>query len=159
MRTGNVKLSDYGIDVLKLGKTQSQMELVTAGRGANDVVINDFYPVEIEGELGVIVPSYETTITDSERLMLARLTFAEAGNQDLYGQRLVVDVVLNRRDKSEWPNTIEGVIFQKSQFSTIDDGAYARTVGEDLSSCYEAIEKELYGRLDYNIIYFNSGEY
>ena len=37
-----------------------------------------------------------TEITDAEIDMLAHLVMAEAGNQDLLGKQLVVDVVFNR---------------------------------------------------------------
>lgn len=49
--------------------------------------------------------------------LLALCVEAEAGNQDLTGKRMVVDVVLNRVDAPDWPDTIEGVITQPYAFS------------------------------------------
>ncbi len=42
--------------------------------------------------------------------ILAVCVEAEAGNQSLDGKRMVVDVILNRVDHPDWPDSIEGVI-------------------------------------------------
>ena len=51
---------------------------------------------------------------------------AEAGNQDLTGKRMVVDVILNRVDAPEWPDTIEEVITEPYAFSSYWDGGMDR---------------------------------
>lgn len=89
---------------------------------------------------------------------LAICVEAEAGNQDLYGKRLVVDVILNRVDSDRFPDTIEGVISQKYQFTTYWDGSMGR-VDEPSPETYEAVRLELESRTDDSILFFTAGNY
>ena len=90
--------------------------------------------------------------------ILAICVEAEAGNQDLYGKRLVVDVILNRVDSDRFPDTIEGVISQKYQFTTYWDGSMGR-VDEPSPETYEAVKMELESRTDDSILFFTAGNY
>lgn len=113
--------------------------------------INETY-IPTEEELKEDFEMYELTI-------LAQLVQAEAGNQDLTGMRLVVDVVLNRVDDPRFPNTIEEVIFQDNptQFSVTIDGAFEKAGWDISDDAYLAVKMETQQRLDYGILYFNSG--
>lgn len=91
--------------------------------------------------------------------LLACLVEAEAGNQDLTGKRLVVDVVLNRVADPRFPDTIAEVIFQPGQFGPVSNGALARayyTVSED---SFKAVSMELEDEIDYSVLYFTAGGY
>lgn len=57
-------------------------------------------------------------ITESERELLAKATYLEAGNQSMTGQRAVVEVILNRVMDDKFPDTIEEVLYQPGQFTT-----------------------------------------
>lgn len=113
----------------------------------------------------VKIPPLENPETISEEIhedelqMLAILVMAEAGNQDLKGKRLVVDVVLNRVDDSRWPETISEVINQKGQFSPMTDGGFERAAQTVTQECFDAVSMELESRLDYQIHYFCAGGY
>lgn len=96
-------------------------------------------------------------IKEDELQMLAILVMAEAGNQDLEGKRLVVDVVLNRVDDPRWPDTITEVINQPYQFSPMRDGGFERAAATITDECFEAVALELESRLDYGIHYFQTG--
>ena len=62
---------------------------------------------------------------------LSRIIYAESGNQPLEGQMAVGNVVMNRVASPIYPNTVEGVLAQKNQFSTYKSGALAnRTPNE-----------------------------
>lgn len=91
------------------------------------------------------------TISDYERRLIAQVVYAEAGNQDLTGKRLVAACILNRVDSGLWPNTIEEVIFQPNQFTT-----WYRGISDE---CYEAVDLELQERLDTKVIFFCSCGY
>lgn len=69
---------------------------------------------------------------DQEDLFwLSRIIYAESGNQPLEGQMAVGNVVMNRVASPIYPNTVEGVLAQKNQFSTYKSGALAdRTPNE-----------------------------
>ena len=49
---------------------------------------------------------------------LSRVIYTESGNQPLEGKMAVGNVVLNRVKHPAFPNTVEGVLAQKNQFTT-----------------------------------------
>lgn len=67
-------------------------------------------------------------VTQSEYENLLRIVEAEAGGEDLIGKMLVANVVLNRVEHEDFPDTINEVIFQENegvaQFSPISDGRF-----------------------------------
>lgn len=98
-----------------------------------------------------------------EMELIAQLVEAEAGNQDLEGKRLVVDVILNRLDDGRFGSSVEDIIFAKGQFSVVRNGAFEKAAYNMKESDYEAVRLE-YGkareeRLDGNVLYFNCGDY
>lgn len=96
------------------------------------------------------------TYYDSLELM-AICVEAEAGNQSLFGKRLVAAVILNRvEDKTgEWPDTIEEVIMQENQFSTYWDGSMDE-IYEPSEESFLAVQMELKERSYPGIYYFTS---
>jgi N-acetylmuramoyl-L-alanine amidase len=56
---------------------------------------------------------------------LSRAIYAESGNQTLKGQIAVGNVIMNRVASSIFPDTIQGVLAQKNQFTTYRSGALA----------------------------------
>lgn len=92
--------------------------------------------------------------------LLAAVVEAEAGNQDMTGKRLVVDVVLNRVDSPLFPDTITEVLEQPGQFSTMWNGAVEDAGWHMQEDDYTAVMMEVTGvRLDYDIYFFTAGEY
>ena len=92
----------------------------------------------------------------SEQELLARVVEAEAGNQGLYGKRLVVSVIYNRVESEKFPNTIYEVLTSPHQFGTVWNGAVDRV--EITPETLFAIEFERAHRADNEILYFNNGE-
>ena len=68
--------------------------------------------------------------TEREKDLLMRLSVAEAGNQGVIGQALVMRVVLNRLEDGRYGDSIEEIIFAEGQFydegmpATPNDNAY-----------------------------------
>ena len=89
--------------------------------------------------------------------LLALCVEAEAGNQGLYGKKLVVDVVLNRVDDPNYPDNIADVIMQQNQFSVVLDGRIWTV--EPSEETFEAIREELEQRTNTEIIFFTSEGY
>lgn len=58
---------------------------------------------------------------------LSRVIYRESGNQSLEGQMAVGNVVLNRVADPVFPDTVEGVLAQKNQFTTYKSGVLRRT--------------------------------
>lgn len=122
----------------------------------------DTRPVIEIKELSYVEDPTEEEIAEEIRFgemeLIAQLVMAEAGNQDLTGKRYVVDVVLNRVDSDEFPDTVEEVIFQQNQFSVIDNGAFDEAGWTITEECYEAVKLEYEERLNYDILYFSRGQ-
>jgi N-acetylmuramoyl-L-alanine amidase len=81
-----------------------------------------------EASAETMADEYIMTVSDQEIEMLQRIVEAEASGEDIIGKILVANVIFNRIEDEEFPNTIEEVIFQKSngeyQFSPIKDKRY-----------------------------------
>lgn len=118
----------------------------------------DTRPVIEIKELTYTEEEIEEEIRFGEMELIAQLVMAEAGNQDLTGKRYVVDVVLNRVDSDDFPDTVEEVIFQKNQFSVIENGAFDEAGWTITEECYEAVKLEYEERLNYDILYFSRGQ-
>lgn len=89
--------------------------------------------------------------------LLALVCMAEAEGESEYGQRLVIDTILNRVDSSDYPDTVSGVVYQKSQFSSMWNGRADRC---NPSEKYrELVIEELESRTNSEVIYFTAGHY
>ena len=94
---------------------------------------------------------------DKELVIFANAVEAEAGNQGETGKRLVADVILNRVDDPDFPDTIEGVISQKYQFESFWDGGMEKW--QPTEETIEICREELEDRTDYKVLFFTAGEY
>lgn len=89
---------------------------------------------------------YVINCTDSELDMLAAIVYCEAGGESYKGKLAVAAVVVNRVQSSRYPDNVEAVIKQKSQFSPVSSGRFAKTLKTGApSSCYEAAIEALQG--------------
>ena len=71
------------------------------------------------------IVSGDAFYNQNDLFWLSRVIYAESGNQSLEGQMAVGNVVMNRVAHPAYPNTVEGVLAQKNQFSTYKSGALA----------------------------------
>lgn len=58
---------------------------------------------------------------------LSHIIYAESGNQPLSGMIAVGNVVLNRVADPAFPNTVYDVVFQRGQFTPVENGSIYRT--------------------------------
>lgn len=114
--------------------------------------IPDVEEVEPEPE-----PKPEISMSKEDMELIAHMTMAEAEGESEYGQRLVIDTILNRVDSSTFPDSVYGVLYQPYQFSSIKDGRFARChVKKEL---YELVVEEVQDRTNYDVIFFRTGHY
>ena len=74
---------------------------------------------------------------------LLRIVESEAGICDKKGKVLIANVILNRMESSYFPDTVEEVVYQKNQFSPVENGSIDRvTVTEETK---EAVSMALSG--------------
>lgn len=78
----------------------------------------------------------EMNIDEAQELL--KIAYAEAGNQGEDGQWLVMSVIINRVNSSEFPNSIHEVIYQPGQFYT--EGMSAATPTADTHLALARIE-------------------
>lgn len=109
---------------------------------------NDYYPEF----------TYSKDWSEEENYLLAKIAMAEAEGCNTQTKALIIMCVLNRVKSDEFPNTIKEVIFEKNQFSPIDDGRWDRV--EPNKDCYEAAKEVAEAKYDYSggATYFESCE-
>lgn len=100
---------------------------------------------------------YAIQISQEDKLVLQRIVEAEATGQSVEGKLLVANVILNRVKSSTFPNTVQGVVFQKGQFSPIRDGRYYSVSVSQTTK--DAVEQALMGEdRSYGALYFMARE-
>ena len=112
-----------------------------------EVPIEKVVTVEVQK---VIPRAIETELSDNDKELIARVVMSEAAYEDMIGKRLVVDTILNRVDSPAFPNTVHGVVYQ--------DGQFYRAVSYS-PECMDAVEQEIYERLDYDVLWFCADGY
>ncbi len=68
-------------------------------------------------------PAPEANASQSEKALLAKLVEAEAKDETYTGKVAVAEVVLNRVESNNFPDTISNVVYQEGQFSPVSNGA------------------------------------
>ncbi len=84
-------------------------------------------PYDISYTSGSPIPSAKDVYNAEDLYWLSRVIFSESGTQSLEGMLGVGNVVLNRVDNPSFPDSVYDVIFQKGQFSVVDNGTIYRT--------------------------------
>ena len=109
----------------------------------------------------VLEQTMQYQLSDKDQEALMRIVEAEAGGEDQDGKLLVANVVLNRVNSENFPDTVWEVVMQKeygiAQFSPTVDGRYNSVkVSEDTK---KAVERALYGEdISQGALYFCARE-
>ncbi len=103
---------------------------------------------------------YDLSEEDLEALL--RIVEAEAGGEDVEGKLLVANVVLNRVESEDFPDTVYEVVFQRengvTQFSPVRNGRYWKVqISEETM---EAVDRALEGEdISQGALYFAARKY
>lgn len=86
-------------------------------------------------------------ITEEDLYLLANIIYCEAGCEPYIGKVAVGNVVMNRVKSNRQPNTIQGVVYAKGQFSPVRNGSLERALRRSSAdeSCYQAALEALSG--------------
>ena len=98
----------------------------------------------------------EEEIYLGELELLAQLVHAEAGNQSFEGKYLVAEVVLNRVESPDFPDSITEVIYQDGQFSVTKNGAFEKAAWSVDESDFEAVTYAVELHENRDVLYFNN---
>lgn len=95
-------------------------------------------------------------ISNNEKNLLARLVHAEAKGESFAGKVAVAEVVLNRLEHEEFPDTLKEVIYEKNAFEPVQNGSINESAdNESHQAVEEALEKE---ESDVELLYFYNPE-
>lgn len=84
---------------------------------------------------------------EGDRYLLAVIIYCEAGGEPYEGKVAVGAVVINRVLSSVYPDTVNGVIRQRKQFSPVGSGRfdYYLSIGKTNADCYRAADAAMSG--------------
>jgi len=112
----------------EIAKTATQEIAKEATQENTKAVTHDTADTKQETEKSATQNTEVIEISSKDIEILQRIVEAEATGEDIKGKILVANVILNRVNDEDFPNTIEGVVFQQDgdtyQFSPIRDNRY-----------------------------------
>lgn len=90
----------------------------------------------------------DVTFADGDRKLLANIIYCEAGGESYEGKLAVGSVIINRMLSSKYPDTVVGVVYQKSQFSPAASGRLELALATDKATadCYKAADEAMGGK-------------
>lgn len=93
------------------------------------------------------------SISDSDIDLLARIVRAEAQTEPFEGKVAVADVVLNRVESQQFPDTIKEVIYAPGQFQPVSNGEINKPADEEsIEAVYVALTDQ--GEIDHDSLFF-----
>lgn len=92
-------------------------------------------------KMGITIGDFPTA-TEANIKLLARIISAEGRGESYVGQVAIGAVICNRVEHPSFPDTLQGVIYQKGAFTAITDGQFNEPVAE---SAYYAARDALAG--------------
>ena len=92
-------------------------------------------------ETGVIERTHNVHLyTQEDADLMKRVAMAEGQSEGPEGMYLILSVVVNRIKDPDYPDSVEGVIFQKNAFSSVSDGNFDK-VSVPSAECEEAFAR------------------
>ncbi len=120
----------YGLQAID-GRAYLPLKAMAKCLGVSYTLDNAAWRVTVEDAPARPLRSGSDFYDETDLYWLSRVIYAEAGNQTLYGQLAVGNVVLNRvADDSFAQDTIYDVIFAKNQFEVVTNGMIYMTPGD-----------------------------
>lgn len=90
--------------------------------------------------------------------LMGKTVFAEAKTEEFEGQVAVAEVILNRVESENFPDTVEEVIKHDGAFSSWGNGSVEAAPLDD--ECLEAVQDALYERsFPDSVVYFREGRF
>lgn len=128
------------VAMCKIMAAEKPVEPVQQEAVAGELPKNDAEPVETVRQEPIQEKQSESCYSYNDYL-LARIAMAEAEGESIEGKAMVILVVLNREKSSDFPDTIEEVIFEDGQFTPVENGRFERV--EPNAECWAALDMVL----------------
>ena len=98
--------------------------------------------VETNEDFATFIPILQRkkkyVFNENDEYVLLQIAMAEAGDQDVEGKALVMNVIMNRIRHEEFPGTVEEVVLQPGQFEPVENGSFYEVTPD--WECVEALE-------------------
>lgn len=145
--------TQHGMSLEKLSELNPEVtniNLIYVGENINTV---QGQAVQIVSE-PVQKVAEKVSVSLYEKDLLARLVRAEAQSESFAGKVAVANVVLNRVESNQFPNSVSAVINQRGQFNPVASGIINKPADAESK---KAVEKALVTRADTtSLFFFNS---
>ncbi|WP_455618850.1 cell wall hydrolase [Eisenbergiella sp.] len=113
---------------------------------------------QVEGMVPVYGRESIDYISDEDFDLMAKTVYAEAKTEEFEGQVAVAEVILNRVESDNYPNTVKDVITQPGAFSSWSSGAIGDAPFDD--ECCEAVQAALNERVfPVTVVWFREGHF
>lgn len=147
-------------EILDQTLVNTQFEVVGEYNGWSMITTEDGYAYISSQHLSYtpIENRWDITLDSMEKDLLSRIVMLESGNQSDEGQQAVIEVIFNRINSNEWPDTLYGVLSQKRQFATWSNRNSKRAIPTE--QVKRNIELVLNGKtniLPMKTVYFSRG--
>ena len=104
------------------------------------------------------MPNVSGPYSGEDILLAARVAYFESGRSE-DGYRAVLCVVLNRVESSKWPNNVNDVVYQKSQFTVVSRSDFlTKTIPDSVIGYANDVFNNGNRLLATNVISFRSGQ-
>lgn len=94
-------------------------------------------------EVVTVTENRDLPVSMEEYEMLCKIVTTEANTEDIEGQMLIANVVMNRVKSDIFPNSVEEVILSPGQFDPVENGVFYKT--EPTDEAKEAVIRALSG--------------
>ncbi len=138
-RLSNLGYYNYKVDGIWGWRTSNAVKNFQRDYG---LTVDGIVGKNTEKALKITLSGGSSSLSTSERNLLARCVYAEARGEPYAGQVAIAAVVLNRVRSSSFPNTVSGVIYQKGAFTCVSDGQINMTPN---STAYKAVTDAING--------------
>ncbi|MNJ42759.1 Spore cortex-lytic enzyme precursor [compost metagenome] len=126
---------------MKAAKAEAAAEVIDKSHPPNQIY---FTRTELLSQADKDQATWNYVLEDEELHLLHKIVMAEAEGEPYEGKVAVANVVLNRLRSANYPDTIKEVIYQKSQFSPVQNGRMDRVRPNEDS--IRAVTEALHGR-------------
>ncbi|MCL7745600.1 cell wall hydrolase [Halalkalibacter alkaliphilus] len=95
------------------------------------------------------------TLSEKELDLLARIVRAEAQTEPFEGKVAVADVVLNRLESPQFPDTIKEVIYEPGQFEPVMNGQVDQPADEESIEAVDAALSDMRNITEDSLFFYN----
>lgn len=129
-----------------------------AGTPEREKEFEDWVKPHIEGMVPVYGRAGIDYISLDDFELMGKTVFAEAKTEEFEGQVAVAEVILNRVESGNFPDTVEEVIKQDGAFSSWGNGSVEAAPLDD--ECLEAVQGAVNERIFPDaVVYFREGRF